>query len=139
MIAEIDDGAIAAPAPNRKPPKHPSKTVDGAFLRALQEHRQGEILTELSIEMRKAVESAQRLGKAAKLMLVVTLTPNGNAIAFTAEVDTKLPKETPFAGIFFTDDAGNLFRNDPGQQDLPALKTLSGQGETQEPLKEVAS
>lgn len=138
MIMEIDDGA-AASAPKVKQPKLPAKTIDGAFLRALQEHRQGEILTELSIEMRKAVESAQRIGRAAKLLLVVTLTPNGNAIAFTAEVDTKLPKEPPFAGIFFTDDAGNLFRNDPGQQDLPALKSLSGQGETQEPLKEVAS
>lgn len=41
-----------------------TKSVDGAFLRTLQEHRQGEILTELSEGMRKAVEAAKRVGAA---------------------------------------------------------------------------
>jgi hypothetical protein len=100
--------------------------VDGAFLRALQEHRQGEVLTNLSEAMRQAVEAARKHGKTASLTLNVQFAPNAaNAIAFTAEVTTKLPKELPFAGIFFSDEQGNLYRNDPLQQELPKLKTIA--------------
>lgn len=98
--------------------------IDGAFLRALQEHRGGAILTDLAEAMRKAVEAAQRVGKTASLSLDVTFSPNGNAIAFAAEVSVKLPKEPPYAGIFFADESCNLFRNDPMQKDLAPLKTI---------------
>lgn len=105
--------------------QEPAPAVDGAFLRALQEHRQGEIITELSTKMREAVEVARKRGKTAKVILEITLSPNNsNAISFAAEVTTKLPKEDPYAGIFFSDENGNLFRNDPLQQELPPLRTV---------------
>lgn len=112
--------------------------VDGAFLRALQEHRQGETLTELSVGMRTAVEAALTCGKPAKLTLEVTFTPNGPALALVAEVKTKVPKIAPYAGIFFADDAHNLFRNDPKQPELPPLRTVEAESQQQaESLRKV--
>lgn len=109
---------------------NPQPSVDGAFLRALQEHRQGVILTDLSVAMRTAVEAARKHGKTSSLTLEVKFSPNAaNAIAFTAEVTTKLPKEAPFAGIFFSDEQGNLFRNDPIQPDMRPLRTVEGEPE----------
>lgn len=112
--------------------------IDGAFLRALQEHKQGDVLTELSVRMREAVAAARRIGKPAALSLEVKFTPNGNAIAFSAEVKAKLPREADYAGIFFPDEVGNLFRNDPLQQTME-LKTVEVPAQTQELRKAVAS
>lgn len=102
----------------------PVATVDGAFLRALQEHNGGKVLTDLSEAMRKAVEAARTHGKTASLSLDVTFSPNGNAIAFAAEVSVKLPKPAPYAGVFFYDESNNLFRNDPMRPELPPLRTV---------------
>lgn len=108
--------------------------VDGSFLRALQEHRQGMTLTELSEKMRQVVEAAHNCGKTAKLTLEVTVSPNGNAVAFTAEVKTKIPTEKPYAGVFFMDDHFNLFRNDPKNPEIAGLRTVAAEDE-QQPLR----
>ncbi len=116
---------------------NPSPSIDGAFLRCLQEHRQGEVLTDLSPGPRQVVASAIQSGKSGKLTLEITVSPNGNAVALMAEVKTKCPKEKPFAGIFFADDSNNLFRNDPKQPEMPALRSVEGdqQDEEAEPLR----
>ena len=79
-------------------------------------------LTELSEKMRQVVEAAHSCGKTAKLTLEVTVSPNGNAVAFTAEVKTKIPTEKPYAGVFFMDDQFNLFRNDPKNPEITGLR-----------------
>lgn len=113
------------------------KNIDSAFLHALQEHQQGEVLTDLSVAMRSAVQAAKRANKPACLTLKVKFTPSGNAVALTAEVEIKQPKEAPFAGIFFADEACNLFRNDPLQPEME-LKTVEAEPVT-ELRKAVAS
>lgn len=114
--------------------------VDGSFLRALQEHQQGAVLTELSSAMRKCVDATNRTGKPAKVVLEVTLASNlGKAVGFTAVVNTKLPKEKPFAGVFFHDAEGNLFRNDPDQQEIATLRVAQNPEQPVELRKAVNS
>lgn len=110
----------------------PVATVDGAFLRALQEHNGGKLLTDMAEAQRKCVEAARTHGKTASLSLDVTFSPNGNAIAFAGEVSVKLPKPAPYAGVFFADEANNLFRNDPMQKELSPLKVVEGEEQPQQ-------
>ena len=86
--------------------------------------------------IRAAVEAVKRVGKGAGVSLDIWIEPTGaNAVGFSAEVSTKLPKEPPYKGVFFYNETNDLFRNNPTQPDL-ALKTVeSDQGA--EPLKTV--
>ena len=105
--------------------------IEGGILRAQQEHQQGAVISEMSAKLRTITNAAATAGKPASMTLKITILPQGNAVAFMAEVDTKLPKSKPFAGVFFSDEDGNLYRNDPAQPALPALKTV----ETEQPIE----
>jgi len=103
--------------------------IDSAFLTLLQHHRSGQILSDLSAAMREVTEAAQLQGKPAAITLKITVKPASNACGAVVVVDdikTKLPTPEKKGSFFFSDDAGNLFRDDPRQKELPLLKTVDG-------------
>ena len=117
-------------------PTKPSAPVDGAFLRALQCYRNGEVLSELSDALRRVSEAVASAKKPGSITLRVTVSPSGEAYAYAPEVSVKLPREQKPAAIFFLDAGFNLVREDPNQQSLP-LRSIDGGAvaEETEPLK----
>ncbi len=103
--------------------------IDSAFLTLLQHHRSGQVLNDLSAAMREATEAAQLQGKKAVITLKINIEPAAKAagaVVVTDDVKVKLPEPQTRGSFFFSDDRGNLFRDDPRQKELPLLKTVDG-------------
>lgn len=114
--------------------------IDGAFLSVLQQHRKGEVLSDLAEAMREVAGAVTLTGKAGTVMLKIKIRPasKGGALVVEDEVKTALPKTETQGSIFFADDKGNLLREDPNQTTLP-LRTIEGGAEEKTvPLKKVA-
>lgn len=113
---------------NTKPNTDSSPNIDSAFLQLLQLHRDGQVLNDLATAMREAIEASQLQGKPAGLTLKLVFKPaaNGsNAVMVADKIKTTLPEPRPVTSFFFSDDHGNLHRNDPNQKELP-LRTIQG-------------
>jgi hypothetical protein len=114
---------------------------DSAFLNLLQYHRHGNLLTDLSKAVRECVEACQAQGKPAGLTLKIAVKPAGNgsgAVVVADKLAVKLPEETPVTSFFFSDDHGNLHRNDPRQKELPLQVVKSAPVEAM-PLRRAAA
>jgi len=93
------------------------------FTAILAELRDGHVVVELSQAIHEAMAAVKEHGKAAKIHLTVEIKPLGtkgvsDALEFTAEVATKLPKADPPSTLFFADADGNPSRNQHRQRDL---------------------
>jgi len=109
--------------------------TSNCFQRTLGDHRKGNVFVDLSESLQECVEAVMELGKPATLTLKLKLTPNGESVALTDEITTKLPKATPKASIFFATEDHLLQRDNPNQQEMD-LKTVPTVVE--EPLRKVA-
>jgi hypothetical protein len=114
--------------------------IDGSFLRTLQTHQGGKTITDVSAAIRNVTAAVREHCKPGKVVLTLTIYPatksNEQALGFEADIVEKLPRGEAYAGLFFADDQNNLVRDNPHQQDIPALRTLeSATDET--PLKKV--
>ena len=103
------------------------KQIDNGVIRALQEYNGGAAISEASEALRKASMEVRRLGKSAVVSIDVKIELTGaNALVMSAEISSKLPKPEPHRSIFFSDEQGNLFRNNPLQPEME-LKTVEGE------------
>lgn len=112
---------------------------DSAFLNLLQHHRNGNLLSDLSKAIRECVEACENQGKVAGITLKIAIKPAGNgsgAVVVADKLAVKLPEPTPVTSFFFSDEAGNLHRNDPRQKELPlkVIKTTT----VEQPLRQAA-
>jgi len=102
----------------------------------LRELRDGQVLDEFSMHLHDAVSAVQALGKPAEVSITIKVKPFSKtrvmnpALAFEAEVTSKLPKPDREGDIFFVDDNGNPTRNQTRQSDLTGLK-IAGDDDTQ--------
>lgn len=114
--------------------------IDGAFLNLLQNHRRGEVLSDLADAVREVTEAVRATGKGGKISFTLKIrqAAKSGAMVVEDEVKTTLPKSEAEGSIFFADDAGNLLREDPNQRQLP-LRTVAGGQEPEEPLKTLAA
>lgn len=99
--------------------------ANNTFLYVLQHHEEGEILNQLAQAQRECRAAAELTGKVASLTLVVKFkaAARGATAIMIAPVKIKLPVPEPGASLWFSDEEGNLHRNDPRQKELP-LKTV---------------
>lgn len=116
--------------------------IDGTALTVLQNTRRGEILSDLSSAIRQVAGAVTLVGKPGKVTLILNITPSqvDGALVVSDDINVKIPKAPKSASQFYTDGEGNLFRNDPKQQELK-LRTVDGgaASETPEPLRKVES
>lgn len=107
----------------------------------MQNHRRGEVLSDLAEAMREVTDAVIATGKGGVVTLKVKIHPasKGGALVVEDEVKTTLPKESGEGSIFFADDKGNLLRDDPNQKTLPLRSIEGGKQEPAAPLKQVAS
>jgi hypothetical protein len=92
------------------------------FADILRDLGRGEVIDEAAVMLTELVQSVRSTGKKGNFTLRVEVSPfkgSSRQLMVTARPESKPPKGDPVAAIFFTDDAGNLLRNDPQQPTLP--------------------
>lgn len=97
-----------------------------AFLQVMQTHNGGDVCDELADAMREATAAVVMSGKASTIELKVKFTPAAKGAFGVVFSKPKVRKSEPERGssIWFSDEHGNLLRNDPRQKELP-LRTVA--------------
>lgn len=113
-----------------------NSAVDGGFLRTLQTHQKGKVITDVSEAIRHVTEAVREHSKPGKVILTMTVYPatkgHESALGFECDVVERIPRGEPYAGLFFADDQNNLVRDNPNQEPLPALRSIGGGDEDEE-------
>jgi len=97
-------------------------TGERPFVKALAGINRGAVLDEASLGLAALTTAVAATGRKGTLTLKVTVSPfkgNGAMVTVDADVEVKEPKQQAHGGVFFTDENGNLSRNDPHQGTLP--------------------
>lgn len=112
--------------------------VDSAFLLLLQQHRHGEILSDLSESIRNVTQAVQDSGRGGSITLKIDIRPaskgRAGALVVEDEIKEKLPTEDKTGSIFFADKNFNLIRDDPNQTTLE-LRSVEGAATEPKQLK----
>lgn len=96
-------------------------------LTTLKAMREGEFIQELNDKLQEHIDVATDLGKPAKLVISLTITPAGRTVVIEDDIKPKLPEAPKDATIFFLDKGNRLTRTDPKQTQFPAEAGFSGQ------------
>lgn len=110
-----------------------------SFFDTARDIRRGAFLEDCADEMHKVVKAVEETGKAAKLVIELTVKPASKgqgAVVLSDKVKAKLPELPVGETILFVTPENNLVANDPRQKemelkavDAPAasqLKTVNG-------------
>lgn len=91
------------------------------FAAFVQEHRNGGLHGELSDLLAELVLAALEHEKKGSLTVKLDVAPNsdGLTVTITDTVTLKKPEANRGAGIWFSDENGNLSRRNPAQPELP--------------------
>lgn len=96
--------------------------IDRTFLNVLENHRNGELLSDVSVAIRKVASAMALTQKGGKVTITLNMKPTtaGDGAAFVMEPDIKItePKMKPAGSIFYCDDDFNLVRENPRQKKL---------------------
>lgn len=110
------------------------ETKSNSFLAVLQKKEtQVGVLTELSQLLATAVIAAQDTGKKASVSVTLELEPKDSMILFKTATKLNLPKKKQPACVFFGDADGNLYRDNPQQEELALTSHDGGRAVTPEP------
>jgi hypothetical protein len=118
-----------------------NKQVNGAFVRALQIHRNGEVISDLSDALAKVTEGVMQTGRAGSVTLKLNIKQASAGVAIVIEDDIKtvLPKSDKVGSLFFAHpETFELMRDNPNQMSLE-LKAVDGGQQAEPPLKQVAT
>lgn len=99
------------------------------FVEWLENHRKGEVDTELTHHLRELIEAVQETGKKGTLTLTLTVNRLSDVqVEVLEDVKVKVPEATRPTSIYFVDQHINLRRDDPRQSPLPFKRGLSAAG-----------
>ena len=84
--------------------------VSNSFTRMLSEIRQGAPLADLSLALQNCVAAVKEKGKSAQINYPLKLSPQGNAVIVTDDIEVKLPKEERQGAVFFPTEENTLSR-----------------------------
>lgn len=89
------------------------------FDTVLSELGRGVVLDTLTEELAAIVLAVSESGKKGKLVLTVTVAPNGETVVLSGDVKSTRPRAPAPSSLFFTSADGSLHRHDPKQPSLP--------------------
>lgn len=108
-------------------PEPEEEQVPRLFADWLTEQRKGLTHDELTDALHDLIAAVNATGKAGTLTFQVKIAPlkkTGNVLEVTDVVKLVLPKPERDASIYFTDDEGNLSRQDPNQPSFESLREV---------------
>lgn len=91
------------------------------FTDILREIRKGKIVDQASRQLAELVRAVDETGKSGKLTLELTVKPDkggGSQKIIAAAIKISIPREDLPEAIFFSDDEGDLHREEPRQGKL---------------------
>lgn len=91
------------------------------FADVLHDLHRGQIADEAAAQLADLVQAVQGYGKAGTFTLHIKVEPfkgNDHQVMMSARCTSKPPAGNPVGAVFFTDDNGNLSRDDPRQESL---------------------
>jgi hypothetical protein len=97
------------------------------FFDTARDIRHGQMLEDCAEELARVVAAVEETGKAAKLVIEITVKPASRgqgAVVVSDKVRAKLPELPVGETILFTTPEGNLVANDPRQKPLD-LKSVA--------------
>lgn len=103
-----------------------AKTRD--FQDILTDLDDGRVHEQLGELWRKVVQAVKETNKPAELTLKLTAKlERGTMVVVVPKVSSKLPAPATSPTLFYTDDEGNVHRNDPKQQTLKIVTPIKPQ------------
>lgn len=98
------------------------ETSSNNFEVTVRQLRGGAALAELSAELAALVAAVRATGREGKLTFDLRIKPasegQGETVVIIDEVKAKQPKSKTPTTMFYTDESGNLLRNDPRQREF---------------------
>lgn len=89
------------------------------FTAFVADFRQGSLASSLTDALAGLVRSVDEYDKAGELILRVKVVPEGDVKRVTCDVAVKEPKAPAPVALYFSDDDGQLMRDDPNRPRLP--------------------
>lgn len=99
--------------------KHES--IQTRFKDLLQDHRNGGLEYDASLELKKLVEAVRETGKGGSVTIKLSVSPiNGDPkkVVMIDEIKSSIPKASVGGSLFFTTEQGGLVQRNPDQLDL---------------------
>ena len=94
----------------------------------------GQLMTDLDEALVEAIKAMDKTRKAATITIKLSLTPisvddDGKMTQFAigGEINEKLPKNKPAAGLYFVGQDGKASRRNPNQPELPVVGDSGGE------------
>lgn len=95
------------------------------LIEALSILRKGKLVTEAQEKLHALVKACSETGKKGKLVITVTVgAAEDSTVALTGKVSSQLPEPASASTIFYADDNGSLYREDPRQPELPEIARM---------------
>lgn len=94
----------------------PDQTDRPTFADFITDHAQGVANDEITAALRDVVGQVQALDKKGSVVVKVEIEPAGTGsrtVSTAVKVEAKPPQPDPFKSIFYPDQDGTLFREDP--------------------------
>lgn len=113
----------------------PQPALSGVFLNTLAAMNAGIVINDLDDALRSATKAASDAKAKAKVLLEISVVPNGEGAGGTAlfkldaKIKTSLPQEPRQPSVFFSDDDGNLTRRNPKQEEMKLTMQPGGMAE----------
>lgn len=98
------------------------------FADILRDLGSGAVIDEASVLLQDLVRAVRDRRKKGRLTLVVEVEPmkgDEDALIVSARADAKPPASSPTSAVFYTDEPGNLLRENPNQMAF-TLREVSG-------------
>lgn len=109
----------------------PVQAATGSFASLLAGIKRGEVLSDLDDALKETTLAVLETGKAGTITFKLKIKPGGKSNADTPmctienEIAVKKPRKSVGAALFYGDEEGNLFRNDPHQSEM-SFGTVEG-------------
>jgi hypothetical protein len=106
------------------------------FVDTLREIEFGTLLDELADVQKEVIAAVMETNKSGEIVIKLSYKPEGQGqLTIAADIKQKAPKLPRGKSLFFVTPERNLSRQNPRQQELEGLRTVSNDNE--KPLREV--
>jgi hypothetical protein len=98
------------------------------FADVLRELGKGQVADEAAVLLTDLVQAVTTYGKQGRFNLSIVVAPvrgTTGQVTVSATAKSSPPEADPIAAVFFTDDAGNLSRNDPRMDTMFDLREVA--------------
>jgi len=128
---------------NKNEKSESTPSVDRACLQILEAHKQGRLLTDISVALKQVTAAVQLTGKGGTVTVTMKIAPASKGdvgtLVFLPRVKAQVPETEIPGSIFYADADFNLVRDDPNQTRLDLKVAAPEVPASAQPLKKVSA